>query len=373
MLGKWEKEYQKDMEKMTTSLKKAEEKSKSTGKREGDGSTEALKESIAKLARKVKEMEQEKQVKLQEILVIERCKYCFLLGQVCEVLRIKQKVHEVAGSWFKKGLQRWDKVAEIRRQLPPATMTRFVVKERTLREIRHEDARGESHAESLYSTRKGTALIEETNPIGGGHHPHHQQQQQQHRAGGEIAGRFDMPDSMRPPAHSQAPTMHQKHTHEAYRQEQQQPVVAQKPYRGPPGSNAVPMPGRAELQQAPQPPMSTRSVVMSPSSGMPPPALPPARHTHVTHAGGQQVRPTPSPHTPGNRRTGVGAPPVAQPPSDRHYVIALYNNSAEDPQELSFRKVSPATKRRHPPKYLLCLLMCVCVCFFFIFFHVRVT
>eukprot|EP01137_Pigoraptor_chileana_P034395 Opistho-2@26872 len=129
VLVNWEKEYKKHFERLNSDVKRAEEHSKTVGKK----NPSALQAAIENLTISIKEIEVSRQDKLKESLLMDRKKHCFLLTQYLEYVRSELKVFGDALSGLNSGISEWTHLAGSQDQLPDAELINK--KQRTFIEI----------------------------------------------------------------------------------------------------------------------------------------------------------------------------------------------------------------------------------------------
>ncbi|KJE88719.1 hypothetical protein CAOG_00314 [Capsaspora owczarzaki ATCC 30864] len=126
-LQAWEKNYKAHFKYLNNEMTKAEEASKSAGKK----NAAALQQAILDLTSRVKEIETARQSKLRELFLVEREKYCGLLLRYVEVVKSELKLHEDGFHSLGNGVSGWCDLASSKDSLPADSESLITAKERT--------------------------------------------------------------------------------------------------------------------------------------------------------------------------------------------------------------------------------------------------
>lgn len=124
---KFEKDYHAQHKRVVQELKKAETESAKAGKKGPD----ALKQAVALVNDKVKEMEQLRTSKLREAIVEDRRRYCFFIKNWVTVVGNESSMHDIAVTYLKNKTNDWTQLANSQETLPPQIENLVTVQQRS--------------------------------------------------------------------------------------------------------------------------------------------------------------------------------------------------------------------------------------------------
>eukprot|EP00732_Lithocolla_globosa_P006170 Lithocolla_globosa_v1_NODE_6975_length_1008_cov_5.326338.p1 type:complete len:308 gc:universal NODE_6975_length_1008_cov_5.326338:34-957(+) len=134
---KIEKDYLQNHQRVVKEIKKAESESAKAGKKGAD----ALKQAVAAVNDRVKEMETLRQSKLRQVIVEERKRHCFFIMHISTVINHDLAFHEEATQSFHSQIPVWTQLAVSPENLPPEVENLVEVQQRTLIPIQGGGAR----------------------------------------------------------------------------------------------------------------------------------------------------------------------------------------------------------------------------------------